>query len=54
MDKVRHCTVVEDNRKLYSSPQAKIIFVKAQNVLCQSGNEAMREYDFGEGGFGEE
>ena len=42
-----------DSRKDYNAPQAEAIEVNAQNVLCQSnGNEPMREYDYGDGGFG--
>lgn len=38
----------------YRSPEVKVIFVKTQGILCFSdGNEPMREYDFGDGGFGE-
>ena len=46
-------TVVENSRQRYKTPEANVIFVNAQSVLCQSGNEAMREYDFGDAGFGE-
>lgn len=38
----------------YRSPQVKAIVVKVQGVLCQSGNEPMREVDYGDGGFSEE
>ena len=46
---------VSDRAIRYKAPQAKVIEVKAQQVLCQSnGNEPMREVDYGGGGFGEE
>lgn len=39
-------------KKSYKAPQAKVVEVYVQNVLCQSkGNESMREYDYGDGGF---
>ena len=39
--------------KAYKSPQAEVIEVSVHNILCQSdGNESMREYDYGDGGFG--
>ena len=39
---------------LYTSPQMKVISIKAQGVLCQSGNEwSMRESDLGDAGFSE-
>lgn len=37
----------------YRSPEVRVVFVKAQGLLCQSSNEPMREYDYGDGGFGE-
>ncbi len=40
--------------KRYTSPTVKVVFVKAQGVLCESGNEPMRELDYGNGGFSEE
>ena len=39
--------------KDYIAPQAKVIEVKVQNVLCQSANQSMYEKDFGDGGFEE-
>ena len=38
----------------YLSPQTKVLFIKSQGVLCLSGNEPMREHDYGNGGFSEE
>ena len=38
----------------YLSPQVKVVLMSSLNVLCQSGNEPMREADYGDGGFGEE
>lgn len=36
----------------YRSPEVKVVFVKAQNMFCQSnGNEPMSEVDYGNGGF---
>ena len=43
-----------DSEKAYYSPQTKVIIVNVQNVLCQSGNKSMREYDYGDGGFSQE
>lgn len=42
-----------DRSGLYTSPQVRVISVNVQNVLCQSGNGPMREYDYGNGGFSE-
>lgn len=53
MKKIIKNTAVENSRQRYKTPEANVIFVNAQSVLCQSGNEAMREYDFGDAGFGE-
>ena len=51
IDKTNNIT---DNRLRYRSPEVKVIFVKAQSVLCQSpGNEPMREFDYGDAGFSE-
>ena len=51
IDKTKSTT---DNRLRYRSPEVKVIFVKAQRVLCQSkGNDPMREFDYGDAGFGE-
>lgn len=52
--------VLSDNQNIgnmeikdYAAPQAEVIEVNAQNVLCLSeGNEPMQEYDYGDGGFG--
>lgn len=33
----------------YRSPEVRVVFVRAQGVLCQSG--PMREQDYGDGGF---
>lgn len=39
----------------YKNPEVKVIFFKTQGILCYSnGNDSMREYDYGNGGFGEE
>lgn len=39
----------------YTSPSVKVIEVNAQRVLCVSyGNDSMREYDYGSGGFSEQ
>ncbi len=44
-----------DSEEVYKAPQVKVIEIKVQSVLCQSpGNEPMREYDYGDGGFSEE
>lgn len=38
--------------KDYKAPQAEVIEVNVQNVLCQSdGNGSMRKVDYGNGGF---
>ena len=52
--------VLSDNQNIgnmeikdYAAPQAEVIEVNAQKVLCLSeGNEPMQEYDYGDGGFG--
>ena len=38
-----------DSKKTYKAPQAKVVKVNVQNVLCQS----MYERDYGNGGFEE-
>ncbi len=54
MEQVKHDATAGDSLKRYVSPKAMAVFVKAQGMLCQSnGNEPMREYDYGNGGFGE-
>lgn len=37
----------------YVSPKVKTVEIKPRTVLCQSGNESMREKDYGDGGFEE-
>ena len=44
MEQVKHNTASGDSVKRYASPEAKVVFVKAQGVLCQS-NEPMGEND---------
>ena len=39
--------------KNYKAPQAEVIEVNVQSVLCQSGNGSMYERDYGDGGFEE-
>ena len=46
-------TSVEASIQQYGSPEVKVIFVKAHGLLCLSGNEQMREHDYGDAGFGE-
>ena len=41
------------NCSRYSSPKVTIIEVAARKVLCQSGNEHMKDEDYGDGGFSE-
>ncbi|MCQ2118673.1 MAG: hypothetical protein MJY84_01985 [Bacteroidales bacterium] len=44
-----------DRMLRYRSPRINLIEINVQNVLCLSpGNESMREYDYGDGGFVEE
>lgn len=52
MEKVKHGNAAGDSVKRYRSPETRVVFVKAQGVLCGS-NDSMREYDYGNGGFGE-
>ena len=44
MELAKHSTTDENSVKRYASPTAKVVFVKAQRVLCQS-NEPMGEND---------
>lgn len=37
----------------YASPKVKTVEIKTRTVLCQSGNESIREKDCGDGGFEE-
>ena len=51
-DNIRNAS---DQGLRYRSPEVKVLFVKTQGILCFSnGNEFMREYDYGNAGFGEE
>lgn len=43
-----------DSKKDYKAPRAMVIEVSAKSVLCQSGNEPMKEVDYGDCGFREE
>lgn len=44
-----------DSKTTYKAPQAEVIEVKVQGVLCQSnGNMSMYEKDYGDGGFEEQ
>ena len=44
----------ECGRLRYRSPELKEIHYTVQSILCQSeGNDSMREYDYGTGGFRE-
>ena len=43
-----------DSKKIYRTPQAKVIEVNIKSVLCLSSNEPMKEVDYGNGGFIEE
>ena len=46
---------ITDSRFRYRSPKITEISVNVQSVLCMSGgNDSMREYDYGNGGFSEE
>lgn len=48
-DNIRNAS---DQAMRYRKPEVKVVFVKAQNILCQSnGNEPMSEVDYGNGGF---
>ena len=51
MNKVIQNTSVAANIQQYRSPEAGVIFVKTQGLLCQSGNEQMHEHDYGDAGF---
>lgn len=54
MEQARYDTAAVDSVKRYASPEIKVVLMSSLNVLCQSGNEPMREADYGDGGFGEE
>ncbi len=43
-----------DLKKTYKAPEAEVIEINVQGVLCQSGNGSMYERDFGNGGFEEQ
>ena len=44
--------IVKDNEKNYISPSCKVIEVKAQAIICQSGgNESPYEENWEDGGF---
>lgn len=42
------------NESIYIAPTAKTVEICAQGIICQSGNESMREVDLGDGGFTEQ
>ena len=55
MEQVEHGTITENSEKRYSSPKAKLVFIRTHCLLYESnGNESMTEYDYGNGGFSEE
>lgn len=41
------------NESIYVAPKVKPLEIDAQGIICQSGNESMREVDLGDGGFTE-
>lgn len=43
---------IEENK--YVTPAAKVVEFSLQSILCESGNQSMREVDLGDGGFTEE
>ena len=54
MEQTKYIAAAENNVKWYRGPEVRVVFVKAQGMLCDSnGNDPMREYDYGNGGFGE-
>ena len=38
---------------VYVAPTAKTVEISVQAIICDSGNESMREVDLGDGGFTE-
>ena len=45
---------ISDHNLWYRAPQIKVIDVKVQDILCQSGSEPMPDVDYGNAGFSEE
>ncbi len=55
MNIVKHSVLEGNSRQRYIIPATKEIYVEAQWLLCLSpGNDSMREYDCGDGGFSRE
>ena len=44
----------KEQQAIYASPQVEIIEIKAQAIICQSGNQTMDWQDLGNGGFEEQ
>ena len=52
MEQVKHDTAVENSVKRYASPEVKVVFVKAQAIICQSnGNSSLYEKNLDENDF---
>ena len=51
MKKVIQNTSVAASIQQYRPPEVKVIYVMVHSLLCQSGNEQMREHDYGDAGF---
>ena len=44
----------KEQQQVYVSPEAVTIEIKAQAIICQSGNQRMDWQDLGNGGFEEQ
>ena len=44
----------KEQQPIYVSPQVKTIEIKAQAIICQSGNQRMDWQDLGDGSFEEQ
>ena len=44
----------KEQQPIYVSPQVETIEIKAQAIICQSGNQRMDWQDLGDGGFEEQ
>ncbi len=40
MEQVKHDTAAGDYRQWYSSPEVRVVFVKAQGILCISNPDS--------------
>ena len=43
-----------EEKQTYASPRVKTVEIRSHGIICQSGNEPIKEVDLGDGGFTEQ